>query len=140
MKKLRITLDGREYIVDVEILQDDDQGSNTMPSVVRQPRNDNRQQNQNQSRPQQQSRPQNQPKPQQNNSKSGGVLKSPMNGVVLEINVKPGDTVKQSQTLVAIEAMKMKTNVNAQFSAVVKSIEVKIGDTVEQNATLITFE
>lgn len=132
MKTLRITLDGKEYIVDVEILKDDEQPVINQP--LRPNRNENKQNANNQQKPQKQ----NQPK--QSNSNNSGVLKAPMNGVVVEIKVNVGDSFNQGDTLVVIEAMKMKTNINAKTNGTVKSINVKLGDTVDQNAALITFE
>ena len=45
-------------------------------------------------------------------SKKDGV-KSPLPGVILDIKVKEGDTVKRGQTIIILEAMKMENNINA---------------------------
>ena len=43
--------------------------------------------------------------------KSG--VKSPLPGVILDIKVNVGDTVKRGQTIIILEAMKMENNINA---------------------------
>ena len=43
--------------------------------------------------------------------KSG--VKSPLPGVILDIKVNVGDTVKKGQTIIILEAMKMENNINA---------------------------
>jgi biotin carboxyl carrier protein len=67
-------------------------------------------------------------------------LNSPLNGTVLEINVQPGSNVREKEVLLAIEAMKMKTNIFSEFAGTVKSVNVSVGDKVSQGAILITFE
>ena len=43
--------------------------------------------------------------------KSG--VKSPLPGLILDIKVNVGDTVKKGQTIIILEAMKMENNINA---------------------------
>ena len=47
----------------------------------------------------------------QSTGKSG--VKSPLPGVILDIKVNVGDTVKKGQTIIILEAMKMENNINA---------------------------
>ena len=68
-------------------------------------------------------------------SKSG--LKSPLPGVILEIKVKEGDTVKRGQTLIVLEAMKMENNIDADRNGVIKQILVQQGATVLEGDNLI---
>lgn len=67
-------------------------------------------------------------------------LKAPMPGLVLEIRVTPGQSVKEGDALVVLEAMKMENVLKAPGEAIVKSISVKKGDAIDKNAILITFE
>jgi len=69
---------------------------------------------------------------------SGGVA-SPSAGTVLEVNVKVGDQVAQGQALLVIEAMKMETVIAAPDAGKVKAVLVAAGDAVRENQTLVEF-
>ncbi len=64
---------------------------------------------------------------------------SPIAGTVLEVKVKPGDAVNQDQVLLVIEAMKMETAIAAPRSGTVKTVLVAAGDSVRETQTLIEF-
>lgn len=68
------------------------------------------------------------------------VILAPMPGLVVRINVQPGDTVHAGQGIVAVEAMKMENELKAPADGVVTSIGVVVGQTVEKGATLVVFE
>ena len=65
---------------------------------------------------------------------------SPMSGTVLKVNVKPGDVVKDAQTLVIIEAMKMENEILAPRDGKIREVFVKDGQQVEIDQTLLTLE
>lgn len=67
-------------------------------------------------------------------------VKAPMPGLILEINVKEGQEVKENDALLILEAMKMENVINSPRDGVIKSIEVEQGKTVDKNALLIEFE
>lgn len=67
-------------------------------------------------------------------------VKSPLPGVILDVKVKEGDTVKKGQTVIILEAMKMENNINAHKEGKVASINVKTGDSVLEGADLIIIE
>ena len=69
---------------------------------------------------------------------AGGVA-SPIAGTVLEVKVKAGDQVEQGQTLLVIEAMKMETAIAAPGAGKVKAVLVAAGDAVRENQTLVDF-
>ena len=69
---------------------------------------------------------------------TGGVA-SPIAGTVLEVKCKPGDQVSQGQDLLVIEAMKMETAIAAPGAGTVKTVHVAAGDSVRENQTLIEF-
>ena len=56
-----------------------------------------------------------------------------------EIRIKEGDTVAVGQTLVVLEAMKMENNIDSDRAGVVKSIKVNRGDSVLEGDVLITL-
>jgi len=67
-------------------------------------------------------------------------IKAKMLSKILEVKVKPGDTVKAKDVLLVLESMKMKIPVRTPIDGVVKSIEVKVGDTVDRNSLLAVVE
>lgn len=69
--------------------------------------------------------------------KGTGSIKSPLPGVILEIFVREGDTVKIGQKLLMLEAMKMENNINADKEGRVASIKVGKGDSVMEGDILI---
>ena len=71
-------------------------------------------------------------------SKKDGV-KSPLPGVILDIKVKEGDTVKRGQTIIILEAMKMEIPVVAPQDGTVASIDVAAGAAVESGDVLATL-
>jgi biotin carboxyl carrier protein len=73
-------------------------------------------------------------------SKKVNDIKAPMPGLILEISVKEGDEVKEDDTLLILEAMKMENVITSPRDGIIKSVHVKQGGTVEKNALLIEFE
>ena len=71
---------------------------------------------------------------------NGGAVTSPIAGTVVELKCKPGDNVSEGQILLIIEAMKMKTSIAAPTSGKVKAIPVAVGDTVRESQVLVDFE
>lgn len=67
-------------------------------------------------------------------------IKAPMPGVIMNINVKPGDKVSFGQPLCALEAMKMKSAIRSPREGVVAGVEVSEGQGVAYGDLLITFE
>ena len=66
-------------------------------------------------------------------------VKAPMPGLIIELKVKEGDTVKQNDPLIILEAMKMENIIKSAGDGVVKTIKVKKGQSVEKNQVLIEF-
>jgi biotin carboxyl carrier protein len=64
-------------------------------------------------------------------------LKSFMPGNIPDVFVKEGDQVKEGETLLILEAMKMKNLIKAPFDGIIKKIHVKAGDIVPKNFVLI---
>ena len=68
------------------------------------------------------------------------ALRSPLPGTIVEIKVKAGDSVKEGDSLVVLEAMKMDNNLTAERDGVVKAILAEEGEAVKENTPLVTFE
>lgn len=66
-------------------------------------------------------------------------VKAPMPGLIIDLRVKEGDTVKAGDPLIILEAMKMENIIKAAGDSVVKTVKVKKGDSVEKNQILIEF-
>jgi biotin carboxyl carrier protein len=73
-------------------------------------------------------------------SKQVNDIKAPMPGLILEINVKEGQEVKENDPLLILEAMKMENVINSPREGIIKSVEVKQGQTVDKNMLLIEFK
>jgi biotin carboxyl carrier protein len=71
---------------------------------------------------------------------AGGVIKAPMPGRIVGIQVKEGDDVEQGAPVVIIEAMKMENELHAPTSGKVSSVSTSVGATVEAGAVLCEIE
>jgi biotin carboxyl carrier protein len=71
---------------------------------------------------------------------TGGVVKSVMPGVVVELLVAPGDVVEKGQPLLLLEAMKMQNEIGAPAAGRVKKVHVAKGEAVSGGAKLVTLE
>ena len=61
-------------------------------------------------------------------------------GLVIKVNVEPGQAVEAGEVLMVLEAMKMETNMTAPRAGTVKSVHVKPGDPVKVDQLLVEFE
>ena len=125
MKHLRITVEGKSYEVEVELLDEGAEPSahgltssqgvqssaSTAPAVGSK-------------------------KPAVSSSAGEGVIPSPLSAVVVSVDVAVGDTVEAGQTIVTLEAMKMNTTVQATRSGLVKAIYISVGDAVDEGQPL----
>ncbi len=68
------------------------------------------------------------------------VLKAPMPGLVLRVQVVPGQQVAAGAGVVVLEAMKMENELKAPAQAVVKAVRVQPGEAVEKGQVLLEFE
>ena len=68
---------------------------------------------------------------------AGEVVKSPMPGNVLKINVTQGQQVKEGDVLLILEAMKMENEVVSPKAGTVAQIVVSKGAVVETGAALV---
>jgi pyruvate carboxylase subunit B len=63
-----------------------------------------------------------------------------MPGLIVRVQVQPGDRVQPGQGLVVMEAMKMENELRAPATATVKAIAVAPGQAVEKGALLVEME
>ena len=69
----------------------------------------------------------------------GNKVASPLPGSVVEVLVAPGDTVKEGQPVLIIEAMKMENEIPSPFSGTVGQILVERGRFVNNGDVLMTI-
>jgi pyruvate carboxylase subunit B len=69
----------------------------------------------------------------------GGVVKAPMPGLVVRVEVTVGQRVEVGAGLVVVEAMKMENELRAQRAGVVETVHVAAGQTVDKGASLVTI-
>ncbi len=129
--KLQILIDGTMYEAEVEVAQDDyplqTQDNRPAPAtatiqstVLRTP-----------------------PKPGSSlepNVDESKLCRSPVAGIVVRVNVQPGQQLQVNDLMVVLEAMKMETNVTAPIAGKLKSVNVSPRDTVKVNEILVEFE
>jgi methylmalonyl-CoA carboxyltransferase small subunit len=128
--KLRITVEGKTYEVDVEILEDEDAEHPYFPyspapatytppplPVSSLP-----------------------PEPPENYKDGARVCRSPVTGLVIQVNVVPGQQVQMHDVLMVLEAMKMENQVTATHSGIVKSVSVTPGNSVKVHQVLLELE
>jgi len=59
---------------------------------------------------------------------------------VIEVMVKPGDTIEKEQSIVTLESDKATMDVPSSHSGVVKEVRVKVGDTISEGAVVVLLE
>jgi methylmalonyl-CoA carboxyltransferase small subunit len=126
--KLRITIEGKTYEAEVEILESEE--SDSAPAYTAYP-------------PIQAAYPAVPiPSPSTQAVREDGhkVSRSPVTGLVIKVNVEPGQAVEQNDLLMVLEAMKMETHVTAMHAGTVKSVKVVAGNSVKVHQPLIEFE
>lgn len=109
MKNLKITVDGKIYHVTVEPLAKDDSPPEAAASAP----------------------------PAQSPAQRSAPIPSPLAGKVVTIDVRAGQTVKEGEQLMVLEAMKMNTYLYAPQNGSIAGILVSEGDAVEEGQTLI---
>jgi methylmalonyl-CoA carboxyltransferase small subunit len=121
--KLQITVEGKVYEVDVEMAEEEE-----APPAPRAPLR----------------RPKAPPLNKQTYpipiSADPKVCRSPVTGLTLKVNVKPGQSVVAGEQMVLLESMNMETNVTALAAGRVKAVLVNGGDYVKMNQPLVEFE
>lgn len=68
------------------------------------------------------------------------TIKAPMPGLIIDVKINAGDSVKINDPLLILEAMKMENVLKSPGEGTVKSVTVKKGDKVEKNQVLIEFQ
>jgi methylmalonyl-CoA carboxyltransferase small subunit len=130
--KLKISIDGKQYDVEVEVAEEErpssgpyyyvpPAGAATMPSPPPLP-------------------------PPPGSSAAGGnvdegkVCRSPIAGVTVRINAQLGQQIQANDPILVLEAMKMETNITSPVSGKVKTLHTTVGEGVQIGQVLVEFE
>lgn len=73
-------------------------------------------------------------------SSSVATIKAPMPSVVVEVKVRPGQTVEKGDAVVVLESMKTETVLRAKRKGVVLSVGCAKGEVVPEGRVLVDFE
>lgn len=76
----------------------------------------------------------------QKEGQQAGVLSAPMPGLVVGVQVQPGDMVERGQVLVVLESMKMQMQMRAPRDGQVARVAVKPGSQVEKGTLLVQID
>ena len=68
---------------------------------------------------------------------TGGGVRAPLPGTILEVKVKVGDEVKVGDTLLIMEAMKIENNIKADKAGKISSLKINVGDSVLEGDLLV---
>lgn len=139
MKKLRVTVEGKAYDVTVEILDQGAEGSPFNPIAVAGAKAPAAPVVSAPIASASVSAPVSAPAAAAAPAGPGSVV-SQLAGKIVSINVKEGDAVKEGDVLLAVEAMKMNTYINAPRAGKVKKVNVAVGDAVNEGQSLIEIE
>lgn len=70
---------------------------------------------------------------------AGLVVKSPLPGIIISVDVKEGQAVKRGQKVAVIEAMKMENDILAEADGTITAIHTRKGDSVLEGADIVTI-
>ncbi len=80
------------------------------------------------------------PDPASTGDSTAGIVASPIAGVVVEVKCSAGDSVDEGQILLIVEAMKMNTSIASPAAGTIGQVLVAAGDSVREGQTLVEFE
>ncbi len=134
MKKFKVTVEGKVYLVEVEEVSS---GGTSAPQQI-QPQAAAKQANPSPVTTQPAAKSAASEKPAPAPTVDGSfIVKAPMPGSVLDVKVSVGDQAADGDVLVVLEAMKMENELTAPQAGTVKQVLVKKGDTVNSGDPLI---
>ena len=68
------------------------------------------------------------------------VCRSPISGIVVRVTAQPGQQIQVGDGVLVLEAMKMETDITAPVAGKVSAVTVKVGDSVRGGQILVEFE
>ena len=67
-------------------------------------------------------------------------ITAPMPGLIVGLAVETGQKIKQGDSVLTLEAMKMENVIKSPVDGTVNAVHVKAGESVDKNQVLISFE
>ncbi len=127
--KLRITIDGKVYEVEVEVAEPESPQPGYVPPAAqtRVPT----------AKPVPAPPVQPSSAPVADESK---VCRSPIAGVVVRVSAQVGQTIQVNDVLLVLEAMKMETVITSSLAGKVARVNINVGDAVQGGQLLVEFE
>lgn len=127
--KMLVTVEGVQYEVDVQILDDSGAAVTAGAPVASAPAAPTAKA----------AAPARPPRPTGGSGAAGGAkqVEAPLAGTILKVLVKVGDTININDPVVVLEAMKMESNVAAAAGGTVSEVCVKEGETVQPGKVLV---
>lgn len=130
LRKFRIKLNDKEYIVEMEEIGAPQVAPQAAPIQQAAP-----------APVQEAPAPAPQAAPQANMDVTGGTeVSAPMPGNILDVVVKVGDTVAVNQNLLVLEAMKMENNIVAPIAGTVVAVNVTKGENIDVGTVMIVIK
>ena len=71
---------------------------------------------------------------------TGGIVRAPMPGLVLRVEVEEGQSIDVGTGVVVLEAMKMENEIKSPAGGTISSIRVTAGQAVEKGAVLVEVD
>ena len=131
LRKFKISIDCKEYLVEMEEIGGKSVATNSVVSIIPETIQST------------ETIPQQQPTVSQQQATpvvdDNEAMTAPMPGTILRILVGPGETVAENQPLMILEAMKMENEVVANRSGVIGAIHVTQGQMVNPGDALVTI-
>lgn len=78
-------------------------------------------------------------KPAPASSVKGKAIQSPLPGVIIDVKVNVGDSVKAGQTVAVLEAMKMENAISAECDGIVTAVKVSKGDSILEGSDIVVI-
>jgi methylmalonyl-CoA carboxyltransferase small subunit len=125
--KLKITLDGKIYEVDVEVFEPDPPHPAYVPPVGS-------------ARVPAAAPPAALAPAAKSSSDESKVCRSPIAGTVARVPIQLGQTIAVNDVLMVLEAMKMETVITAPIAGKVSKVNASVGDFVQGGQILVEFE
>ncbi len=124
MKNYKVNVNGTEYVIGIELMSEEEaKAAKAAPAA-----------------PRKEEAPSPAPAAAPAASGEGTEVSAPMQGTILSVNVKVGDTVKKGDVLFILEAMKMENEIISAYDGTVTSVGVQKGASVATGAVLCTIK
>jgi pyruvate carboxylase subunit B len=69
----------------------------------------------------------------------GAAIEAPMPGMIIRYEVKEGDSVKEGDVVLVLEAMKMENSITSPVSGTVKKVNFKDGESVQKGDVMLVI-